>query len=94
MTAPGAMSGFLVGATGMFATMYSTQAILPELSKTFGVPPSRAGLSVSVVVLMLAAGSWLWGPVSDRIGRRRPTSRKCSPPEPVGGPWVPMLRLW
>lgn len=67
----GGMSGFLIGATGMFATMYSTQAILPELSRAFAVPPARAGLTISAVVLMLAVGSWLWGPVSDRIGRRR-----------------------
>ena len=55
----------------MFATMYSTQAILPELSRDFGVTPSRAGLSVSVVVLAVALGAWVWGPVSDRVGRTR-----------------------
>jgi YNFM family putative membrane transporter len=53
----------------MFATMYSTQAILPELSREFDVTPSEAGLSVSVVVLAVAGGAWFWGPVSDRIGR-------------------------
>ena len=61
----------MLGAAGMFATMYSTQAILPELSSDFGVSPSRAGLSVSVVVLAVALGGWVWGPVSDRIGRTR-----------------------
>jgi YNFM family putative membrane transporter len=55
----------------MFATMYSTQAILPELSREFDVSPSRAGLSVSVVVVAVALGGWAWGPVSDRIGRAR-----------------------
>jgi YNFM family putative membrane transporter len=55
----------------MFATMYSTQAILPELSRTYGVSPSRAGLSISVVVLAVALGAWVWGPVSDRVGRTR-----------------------
>jgi YNFM family putative membrane transporter len=55
----------------MFATMYSTQAILPELSREFDVSPSRAGLSVSVVVVAVAVGGWFWGPVSDRIGRAR-----------------------
>ena len=55
----------------MFATMYSTQAILPELSRDFGVSPSRAGLSISVVVLAVAVGGFVWGPVSDRIGRPR-----------------------
>lgn len=65
------IAAFLLGAAGMFATMYSTQAILPELSRTFGVSPSRAGLSISVVVLAVALGAWLWGPVSDRVGRTR-----------------------
>lgn len=61
----------MLGAAGMFATMYSTQAILPELSREFGVSPSRAGLTVSVVVLAVAVGGFAWGPLSDRIGRPR-----------------------
>lgn len=51
--------------------MYSTQAILPELSREFDVTASRAGLTVSAVVLAIALGAWLWGPLSDRIGRPR-----------------------
>ena len=66
-----ALRGFMLGAAGMFATMYSTQAILPELSREFDVSPSRAGLSISVVVLAVAVGGFAWGPVSDRIGRPR-----------------------
>ena len=65
------LAGFMLGAAGMFATMYSTQAILPELSRDFGISPSRAGLSISVVVLAVAIGGFAWGPVSDRIGRPR-----------------------
>jgi MFS transporter, YNFM family, putative membrane transport protein len=65
------MAGFLLGSAGMFATMYSTQAILPELGRDFGVGPARAGLSISVVVAAVAVGVWLWGPLSDRIGRKR-----------------------
>lgn len=53
----------------MFASMYATQAILPELTRTFAVSPSTAGLSVSSVVLAIAVGAWVWGPLSDRIGR-------------------------
>lgn len=63
------IAGFLLGAAGMFATMYSTQAILPELSRDLGVTPSRAGLTISSVVVAVAVGAWLWGPLSDRIGR-------------------------
>ena len=66
-----ALAGFMLGAAGMFATMYSTQAILPELSRDFDVSPSRAGLTISVVVLAVAIGGFVWGPVSDRIGRPR-----------------------
>ena len=65
------MAGFLLGSAGMFATMYSTQAILPELGRDFHVGPARAGLTISAVVVAIALGVWLWGPLSDRIGRRR-----------------------
>ena len=65
------MAGFLVGAAGMFAAMYSTQAILPELGRDFNVSPARAGLTISVAVLAVAAGAWLWGPLSDRFGRKQ-----------------------
>ena len=65
------MAGFLLGAAGMFAVTYSTQAILPQLGRAFGVSPSHAGLTISALIVALAAGAWLWGPLSDRIGRRR-----------------------
>jgi MFS transporter, YNFM family, putative membrane transport protein len=65
------MAGFLLGAAGMFAVTYSTQAILPQLGRTFHVSPAEAGLTISVVVLALAAGAWVWGPFSDRYGRKR-----------------------
>jgi len=44
------MAGFLLGSAGMFATMYSTQAILPELGRDFHVGPAKAGLTISAVV--------------------------------------------
>jgi YNFM family putative membrane transporter len=65
------MGGFLLGASAMFAAMYSTQAILPVLGEEFGVGPAHAGLTISVVVAAVAAAAWLWGPFSDRFGRRR-----------------------
>jgi MFS transporter, YNFM family, putative membrane transport protein len=64
------MSGFLLGAAGMFAVTYSTQAILPQLGRAFDVSPAEAGTTISVVVLALAGGAWIWGPLSDRYGRR------------------------
>jgi YNFM family putative membrane transporter len=65
------MAGLLVGAAGMFATMYSTQAILPRLGEDFGVSPAQTGLTISVVVIAVAAAGWVWGLVSDRYGRKR-----------------------
>jgi MFS transporter, YNFM family, putative membrane transport protein len=65
------MSGLMLGAAGMFAAMYSSQAILPELASDFDVTPSQAGLTISVVVLAVALAGWIWGPLSDRVGRRR-----------------------
>jgi YNFM family putative membrane transporter len=65
------MTGLLVGAAAMFAAMYSTQTILPELAADFEVSPSQTGLTISLVVLAVAAAGWIWGPVSDRIGRKR-----------------------
>jgi YNFM family putative membrane transporter len=55
----------------MFAVMYSTQTILPELSRAFAVSPAQAGLTLSVVIVAVAVTGWVWGPVSDRIGRKR-----------------------
>ncbi len=65
------MGPFLFAAAAMFTAMYSTQAILPELGREFSVEPSQTGLTVSVVIGALAVGAWFWGPLSDRIGRRR-----------------------
>jgi YNFM family putative membrane transporter len=65
------MAGFLFGATAMFAAMYETQAILPTIGRAFDVTPSQSGLTVSLVIISVAVAAWVWGPVSDRIGRRR-----------------------
>ncbi len=53
----------------VFSDMYLTQPILPQLSTEYGIAPATAGLSVSVVVLMIALGSLAVGPLSDRWGR-------------------------
>ena len=37
----------------------------------FGVDAAQTGLTISVVVVAMAAGAWIWGPLSDRIGRKR-----------------------
>jgi hypothetical protein len=51
------MRPFLVGASSMFAAMYSTQAILPEPGRAFSVTPSQIGLTVSITIGALAVGS-------------------------------------
>jgi YNFM family putative membrane transporter len=72
------MAGFLFGVAGMFAVTYSTQAILPQIGTAFDVSPAHAGLTISVVVLGLACGAWIWGPFSDRYGRRRSILLACT----------------
>ena len=60
-----------LGASAMFANMYATQAILPEIEHGLDVSPAAAGLSITVVVLGVALGGWIHGPLSDRVGRAR-----------------------
>ncbi len=59
------------GTIAAYADMYLTQSILPVLSAEFGVGAARAGLTVSVVVLAIAATSTAYGPLSDALGRKR-----------------------
>jgi MFS transporter, YNFM family, putative membrane transport protein len=59
------------GTIAAYSDMYLTQPVLPLLSKEFGVGPARAGLTVSFVVLGIAAASTFYGPLSDALGRRR-----------------------
>ena len=51
---------------------------LPTIGDTFGVTPSRAGLTISVLVLALVVGAWIWGPIAARIGRRRSLLAACA----------------
>src|SRR5512139_2868905 len=59
------------GTIAAYADMYVTQPVLPVLAEEFGVGAARAGLTVSAVVLAIAAASTFYGPLSDAIGRRR-----------------------
>src|SRR6266699_6646730 len=54
----------------IFANMYTTQAILPVLSHDFHISAPAAGLTVSVLVLAVAVGSLVYGPLADRVGRK------------------------
>jgi MFS transporter, DHA1 family, multidrug resistance protein len=45
---------------------------LPQLAEELGVPDASAQLSLSVCMIGLALGQLLVGPLTDRVGRRRP----------------------
>jgi len=65
-----ATGALCAGTVAAYAAMYVTQPLLPMLSAEFAIPPATAGLSVSAVVLAIAAGSFLAGPLSDALGRK------------------------
>ena len=54
-----------------FTLMYSTQALMPELSRDFGVTEAASTLSLSAATAGLALALLVAGPVSDRVGRTR-----------------------
>src|SRR5512138_2557599 len=60
-----------LGTAAAYADMYVTQPVLPLLSREFGVGAARAGLTVSAVVLAIAASSSFYGPLADALGRAR-----------------------
>ncbi len=66
-----ASAALFLGASAMFANMYSTQAILPAVEHGLHVSAAVAGLSITLVVLGVAAGGWIHGPLSDRRGRAK-----------------------
>ncbi|WP_448623639.1 MFS transporter [Geodermatophilus sp. URMC 64] len=59
---------FLAG-VAVFAMLYETQVLLPELARSFGVSSAAATLSVSGATAGLAVGLLVLGPLSDRRGR-------------------------
>jgi len=67
----GALVTLFLAPAFIFANMYTTQAILPVLSRDFHISAPAAGLTVSLLVLAVAIGSLFYGPLSDRIGRKR-----------------------
>ncbi len=64
------MALFLAG-VAVFALLYSTQPLLPELSRRFAVGAAASTLTVSLTTATLAAGLLVAGPLSERFGRTR-----------------------
>jgi YNFM family putative membrane transporter len=54
-----------------FALLYSTQALLPEFPRAFGISPAQSTLSVSLTTLGLGLALLLAGPLSEVVGRTR-----------------------
>ncbi|HLZ63639.1 MAG TPA: MFS transporter [Ktedonosporobacter sp.] len=69
-TGMAALATLFVVTVFIFANMYTTQAILPVLSRELHISAPTAGLTVSTLVLAVAIGSLFYGPLSDRIGRK------------------------
>lgn len=61
----------------VFADLYTTQPMLPILSKEFGVSAGTAGLTISLLVLMIALASAPYGFLSDILGRKRVMVAAC-----------------
>jgi YNFM family putative membrane transporter len=57
-------------AIAVYADLYTTQPILPILSREFHVTASVAGLTISILVLMIALMSAPYGFLSDTLGRK------------------------
>ncbi|TNM36719.1 MFS transporter [Nocardioides albidus] len=63
------MAAMFAAGMATFVLLYATQALLPELSATFGVSPTAATLSMSLTTAGLALGLLVAGPASEAIGR-------------------------
>ncbi len=55
----------------VFANLYITQPLLPQLSKDFGVSPTVASLSLSLATGALSISLILFGSLSEAWGRKR-----------------------
>src|SRR5438105_7092709 len=75
--AVGTIKALNFATVAVYADLYITQPILPLLSKEFGIAPATAGLTVSVVVLMIALVSSAYGSLSDIVGRKPVMVTSC-----------------
>lgn len=64
-----ALSALIAGFLN-FLNLYTPQAILPVLTREFGVAPERTGLTVTAPLVAVALVAPFAGAISDRIGRK------------------------
>lgn len=64
----------LLGAMTAFGAMSIDMYLpaLPTMGRALGAGPGAVALTLSAFIAGMGAGQILWGPLSDRIGRRRP----------------------
>src|SRR5690606_4562235 len=68
--------GLLASLTALMSmTAYSVDSFLPAFplaAEAFGVSPSALQLTLSAFLIGIAVGQLIFGPLSDRLGRRGP----------------------
>jgi len=65
-----ANAALFAGGFSTFAVLYSTQPLLPYLSKEFNISPATASLSLSVTTISLAISLLIVGSLSEALGRK------------------------
>src|SRR4051812_41022968 len=65
------VGALFVAGVATFVLLYSTQALLPELRREFGVSSTATTLTVSLATVGLGLALLVAGPVSDVVGRTR-----------------------
>lgn len=59
-----------IGSFMVFASVYTTQPLLPLIAQTFEISALHASASFTVSTLMLGLSLLVYGPLSDALGRR------------------------
>lgn len=59
------------GGFSTFAVLYSTQPLLPYLSREFGISPTTSSLSLSATTITLALSLLIVGSLSEALGRKQ-----------------------
>ncbi len=61
---------FFAAGFNTFAILYSTQPLMPEFTKEFGISPTMASLSLSLTTISLSISMLIFGTVSEVWGRK------------------------